>query len=106
MITIEQLITRIEQRQPVLNKGELSAAQLCLNLDGVGNLTTANPQQLSCLANPHYLPSLANSQAGAVLTTAEHRDTVAKNAVALVVAAPDLADGSHSHLFVDDPSPN
>ena len=99
MITIEQLITRIEQRQPVLNKGELSAAQLCLNLDGVGNLTTANPQQLSFLANPHYLPSLANSQAGAVLTTAEHHDKVAKTAVALVVAAPYLAYASASQLF-------
>lgn len=104
MITIEQLITRIEQRQPVLNKGELSAAQLCLNLDGVGNLTTANPQQLSFLANPHYLPSLANSQAGAVLTTAEHHDKVAKTAVALVVAAPYLAYASASQLFAHKPS--
>ena len=104
MITIEQLITRIEQRQPVLNKGELSAAQLCLNLDGVGNLTTANPQQLSFLANPHYLPSLANSQAGAVLTTAEHHDKVAKTAVALVVAVPYLAYASASQLFAHQPS--
>ena len=99
MITIEQLITRIEQRQPVLNKAELSAAQLCLHLDGIGNLTTANPQQLSFLANPHYIPSLASSQAGAVLVTAEHRNEVAKSAVALVVAAPYLAYASASQLF-------
>ncbi|MDX1788357.1 MAG: UDP-3-O-(3-hydroxymyristoyl)glucosamine N-acyltransferase, partial [Psychrobacter sp.] len=94
----------IEQRQPVLNKGELSSAQLCINLDGVGNLTTANPQQLSFLANPHYLPSLANSQAGAVLTTAEHHDKVAKTAVALVVATPYLAYASASQLFAHQPS--
>ena len=99
MITIEQLITRIEQRQPVLNKAELSAAQLCLHLDGIGNLTTANPHQLSFLANPHYIPSLANSQAGAVLTTTEHQDKVGQNTIALVVAAPYLAYASASQLF-------
>ncbi|WP_079692220.1 UDP-3-O-(3-hydroxymyristoyl)glucosamine N-acyltransferase [Psychrobacter sp. DAB_AL43B] len=99
MITIEQLITRIEQRQPVLNKAELSAEQYRLNLDSIGNLTTANRQQLSFLANPHYLSSLANTQAGAVLITEEHRDKVAKNTVVLVVATPYLAYASASQLF-------
>lgn len=99
MTTIEQLITRIEQRQPVLNKDDLSAEQLCLKLDSVGNLTTANSQQLSFLANPHYISSLASSQAGAVLITAEHQDKVAQNTVALVVAAPYLAYASASQLF-------
>ena len=99
MITIEQLITRIEQRQPVLNKAELSAEQLCLKLEGIGNLTTANSQQLSFLANPHYLPSLANSQAGAVLTTSDHQSKVAQNTVVLIVAAPYLAYASASQLF-------
>ena len=99
MITIEQLITRIEQRQPVLNKDDLSAEQLCLRLEGIGNLTTANSQQLSFLANPHYLPSLANSQAGAVLTTSDHQSKVAQNTVALIVAVPYLAYASASQLF-------
>ena len=99
MITIEQLITQIEQRQPVLNKDDLSAEQLCLKLEGIGNLTTANSQQLSFLANPHYLPSLANSQAGAVLTTSDHQSKVAQNTVALIVAAPYLAYASASQLF-------
>lgn len=99
MITIEQLITRIEQRQPVLNKDDLSTEQLCLKLEGIGNLTTANPQQLSFLANPHYLPSLATSQAGAVLTTSEHQGKVAQTTVALIVAAPYLAYASASQLF-------
>ena len=99
MITIEQLITRIEQRQPVLNKDDLSAEQLCLKLEGIGNLTTANSQQLSFLANPHYLPSLATSQAGAVLTTSDHQSKVTQNTVALIVAAPYLAYASASQLF-------
>ncbi|MGO3322040.1 MAG: UDP-3-O-(3-hydroxymyristoyl)glucosamine N-acyltransferase, partial [Psychrobacter faecalis] len=88
-----------EQRQPVLNKDDLSAEQLCLKLEGIGNLTTANSQQLSFLANPHYLPSLANSQAGAVLTTSDHQSKVAQNTVALIVAAPYLAYASASQLF-------
>ena len=99
MITIEQLITRIEQRQPVLNKDDLSSEQLCLKLEGIGNLTTANSQQLSFLANPHYLPSLATSQAGAVLTTSEHQGKVTQDTVALIVAAPYLAYASASQLF-------
>ena len=99
MITIEQLITRIEQRQPILNKDDLSAEQLCLKLEGIGNLTTANSQQLSFLANPHYLPSLATSQAGAVLTTSEHQGKVTQDTVALIVAAPYLAYASASQLF-------
>ena len=99
MITIEQLITRIEQRQPVLNKDDLNDEQLSLKLDGIGNLTTANSQQLSFLANPNYIPSLVSSQAGAVLTTSEHQDKVAQNTVALIVAAPYLAYASASQLF-------
>ena len=99
MITIEQLISQIEQRQPVLNKAELSPEQRRLSLEGIGNLTTANSQQLSFLANPHYLPSLATSQAGAVLTTSEHQGKVAQNTVALIVAAPYLAYASASQLF-------
>ncbi|MBP8032378.1 MAG: UDP-3-O-(3-hydroxymyristoyl)glucosamine N-acyltransferase, partial [Psychrobacter sp.] len=87
------------QRQPILNKDYLSAEQLCLKLEGIGNLTTANSQQLSFLANPHYLPSLATSQAGAVLTTSDHQSKVTQDTVALIVAAPYLAYASASQLF-------
>lgn len=99
MITIEQLITRIEQRQPITNKAEIDADQLSQSLDSVGSLTAANSEQLSFLANPHYVSSLASSQAGAVLVTAEYRDQVPKTAVTLVVASPYLAYASASQLF-------
>ncbi|MGP5644824.1 UDP-3-O-(3-hydroxymyristoyl)glucosamine N-acyltransferase [Psychrobacter celer] len=99
MITIEQLITQIEQRQPVINKAELSAEQLCQQLDGIGSLTTANDTQLSFLADPRYLSSLADSQAGAVLVTANHRQQVPASTLALVVANPYLAYASASQLF-------
>ncbi len=99
MITIEQLITQIEQRQPVLNKAELSAAQLCQSLDGVGSLTNANSTQLSFLADPNYITSLASSQAGVVLVTEKYSEQVPSTSVALVVATPYLAYASGSQLF-------
>lgn len=99
MITIEQLITRIEQRQPIANKAELSAEQLQLTLDSVGSLTTANDAQLSFLADPHYISSLTNTQAAAVFVTAEYRDQVPAASIALIVAAPYLAYASASQLF-------
>ena len=99
MITIEQLISQIEQRQPVLNKAELNTEQYHLSLEGIGNLTTANDQQLSFLSNPHYLTSLANTQARVVLITADHRNEVPKDALALIVANPYLAYASASQIF-------
>ncbi|ALF60445.1 UDP-3-O-(3-hydroxymyristoyl)glucosamine N-acyltransferase [Psychrobacter urativorans] len=102
MITIEQLITRIEQRQPVLNKTELSAEQLSTRLNGVGSLTDADRTQISFLADPHYISSLANSQAGAVLITAAYREQVPATSLALVVATPYLAYASSSQLFAPE----
>ena len=99
MITIEQIITRIEQRQPITNKTEINAEQLRQELDGVGSLTTANHQQLSFLAGARYVSSLASSQAGVVLVTAEYSDQVPASAVVLVVASPYLAYASASQLF-------
>lgn len=99
MITIEQLITRIEQRQPVINRAELTAEQLRQKFSSVGSLTTADHEQLSFLSDPHYISSLAGSRTGAVLITAEYRDQVPQSAVALVVANPYLAYASASQLF-------
>ena len=99
MITIEQLITRIEQRQPIINKAEIDAQQLRQEFNSVGSLITADHEQLSFLADPHYISSLANSDAGAVLVTAEYRDQVPEAAVALVVANPYLAYAGASQLF-------
>ncbi len=99
MITIEQLITRIEQRQPIINKADISAEQLRHSFNSVGSLTTADQKQLSFLADPHYISSLSGSQAGAVLVTQEYRDQVPESALALVVSNPYLAYASASQLF-------
>lgn len=99
MITIEQLITRIEQRQPIINKAEIKAEQLRQEFSSIGSLSHANHQQLSFLADPHYASSLAGSQAGAVLITAEYREQVPEMAIALVVASPYLAYASASQIF-------
>jgi UDP-3-O-[3-hydroxymyristoyl] glucosamine N-acyltransferase len=102
MITIEQLITRIEQRQPVINKTELTAEQLRQEFNSVGSLTTADHKQLSFLADPHYISSLAGSGAGAVLITADYRDQVPQTTVALIVANPYLAYAGASQLFANE----
>lgn len=99
MITIEQLISQIEQRQPVLNKTGLSAAQLCLSLNSVGSLTDAEHTQLTFLADPHYIASLASSRAGAVLVTEQYYEQVPEGSLALVVAMPYLAYASGSQMF-------
>ncbi|MGO1281502.1 MAG: UDP-3-O-(3-hydroxymyristoyl)glucosamine N-acyltransferase [Psychrobacter sp.] len=99
MITIKQIITRIEQHQPVTNKSEINVEQLSQELDGVGSLTTANPQQLSFLSGARYASSLVSTQAGVVLITADYRDQAPDSAVALVVASPYLAYASASQLF-------
>ena len=100
MITIKQLISQIEQRQPVLNKAELTTEQLTLSINGVGSLTDASNTQLSFLADPNYITSLAHSQVGVVLVTEQYRQQVPPTAVALVVASPYLAYASSSQLFV------
>ena len=100
MITIAQLITQIEQRQPVLNKTELSTEQLGVTLTGVGSLTDATAAQLSFLADPHYISSLANSHAGAVLITEQYRDQVPASTVPLIVATPYLGYATASQAFV------
>lgn len=102
MITIEQLITRIEQRQPVINKTELTAEQLRQEFNSVGSLTTADHKQLSFLADPHYISSLAGSGAGAVLITADYRNQVPQTTVALIVANPYLAYAGASQLFANE----
>lgn len=104
MVTIEQLITQIEQRQPVLNKAELSAAQLDYRLNSIGSLTDASNTQLSFLADPQYISSLASSQAGAVLITEKFCSQVPMTTIALVVGTPYLGYASCTQLFVQPPA--
>lgn len=106
MITIEQLITQIEQRQPVMNKTALSAEQLKVKLNSIGSLTNANNSQLSFLADPNYISHLASSQAGAVLVTEKFYTQVPEPSIALVVATPYLAYASASQLFVPKTAAN
>jgi UDP-3-O-[3-hydroxymyristoyl] glucosamine N-acyltransferase len=82
-----------------LNKADCSAEQLAIPVTGVGSLTAADSGQLSFLANPHYISSLASSQAGVLLVTEQFQAQVPATSVALVVASPYLAYASSSQLF-------
>lgn len=99
MITIEQLILQIEQRQPVLNKANLNAALLNKKLSGVGSLSHAKDDEISFLSSAQFEASLANSNAAVILVTPKFEALVPKSSVALVVADPYLAYASSSQLF-------
>lgn len=104
MTTIEQLITKIEQRQPVLNKAELSPEQLSFGVSGIGSLSTATNTQLSFLADPQYISALADSQAGVVLVSEHYAEAIKTPMIALVVATPYLAYASSTQLFAPKPA--
>ena len=99
MTTIDNLITQIEQRQPVLNKAALSSKQLKFRVSGVGSLATASNTQLSFLANPQYISSLEDSQAAVVLVTEQYAKVIQAPTIALIVANPYLAYASSTQLF-------
>lgn len=99
MVTIAQLIDRIEKRQPVLNKVALSAEQLQTAVVGVNPLDKAAADQLSFLANARYKAALATTCAGAVLVEQANSAQVPPSTVTLVVGSPYLAYASSSQLF-------
>lgn len=68
---------------------------------GLGTLLTANPEQLTFLANPKYRPHLASCQAGAVLCTAADAEHL--QVPGLIVKNPYLAFAKLSQLFSTTP---
>lgn len=99
MISVAQLIERIETRQRVLNAATLTTEQLAYQVTGVGALDKAQPQQLSFLADAKYSKTLANSQAGVILLNAKHQSLLPADSIGLLVASPYLAYASCSQLF-------
>lgn len=60
-----------------------------IQVNGVGTIETAKPGQITFLTNVKYKPYLANTQASAVITSAEHADACPGNV--LVVDNPQVA---------------
>ena len=75
---------------------ELRGAADC-QINGMGTLQHAGPDQLAFLANASYRKQLADTKAGAVLLKAEDAEGFAGNC--LVVADPYLAYARLSHQF-------
>lgn len=98
-IGVDTLIARIEKRQPVLNKTELTAVLRQKTVAGVGGLDVATSEQLAFLSNAKYVKALAQTQAAVVLIPEDQQENVPADSVALVVAAPYLAYASCSQLF-------
>lgn len=59
-----------------------------LRLRSIAPLDAASPDDVSFLDNPHYLPNLAATRAGAVLVGAKYADRVPSTSLALVVKEP------------------
>lgn len=66
-------------------------------VEGLATLNDATSGQLSFFANPRYLESLRNTQAGAVLVSPEHADSAPCSA--LVMSNPYLGYASVSQYF-------
>lgn len=103
MITLDNLISQIERRQPVLNKSQLDAKALNQRILGLGSLSHANKDEISFLSSAQFESSLAGSQAAAILVMPKHEALVPKSSTALLVESPYLAYASVSQLFAPQP---
>lgn len=99
MVTIAKLIEKIETRQPVMNKLELTGSALALQMQGFARLDKANSKQIGFLAQAKYAGTLAQSKAGVAIVPDSIKQEVPQNTVALVVSSPYLAYASCSQLF-------
>ncbi|MBS9779625.1 MAG: UDP-3-O-(3-hydroxymyristoyl)glucosamine N-acyltransferase [Moraxellaceae bacterium] len=108
MITVQQLIEKIETRQNVLNKNDLSEFQLASKIHKISSLEQADKQSLSFLAQDKYLSELADSQVGVILITQDKLSYLKdkSDCIALVVQSPYLAYASCSQLFDKTISPS
>lgn len=98
-VSLTDVITSIEARQPILNQKQLTEAQLQTQLTGMGSLDQASDSQLSFLADKAYLSVLSETKAAVVLVSADHADQVPNNAIAVIVSSPYVAYASATHLF-------
>lgn len=105
MVELSQLITAIELCQTVLNKSDLAGATC--QVSRVADLAVADSESLAFLAKGHYLPELANTQAGVVLISEKfaHELPVLPNTVMIIVKDAYLAYASVSGLFAYQTTP-
>lgn len=107
-VSLADVISVIETRQAVLNKDDLTAAELQVQLTGIGNLINASQTQLSFLSDKSYVSSLSATKAAVVLVSDEPDtiEQVPNNVVALVVNSPYVAYASVTHIFDPLNNPN
>lgn len=98
-VSLADVISVIEARQPILNRDDLDTAQLHKPLTGIASLSKANPEQLSFLSDKAYAATLAETQAAVVLVSSDSVDQVPNSSIAVVVGSPYTAYASVTHLF-------
>lgn len=98
-VSLAEVITAIEARQPIINQQQLTEAQLQIPLTGIGSLDQASSSQLSFLADKAYASVLPQTKAAVVLVAADYADQVPDSSTAVIVSAPYVAYASITHLF-------
>ncbi|HIQ40206.1 MAG TPA: UDP-3-O-(3-hydroxymyristoyl)glucosamine N-acyltransferase [Sulfurivirga caldicuralii] len=86
-IRLDQLCQTLEEE----GVSVLSCPDQAIELSSVATLSSAQPDQLSFLANERYMAQLKTTRAGAVLVTAQHADQVPSGTLAIVVDDPYFA---------------
>lgn len=100
-IRLDQLCQMLEQE----GVGVLSCPDQAIELSSVATLSSAQPDQLSFLANDRYAGQLKTTQAGAVLVKDRHVDQVPPGTVAIVVDDPYYAYAIAAALLHLAPKP-
>lgn len=98
-VSLAEVLTAIEARQPILIQQPLTEAQLQTQLTGIGSLDQASDSQLSFLADQAYASALSETKAAVVLVSAAHAEQVPESSTAIIVSSPYMAYASATHLF-------
>lgn len=98
-VSLADIISVIETRQPVLNHNDLDETQLQTQLLGIASLTAADETELSFLSDKAYASALPETRAAVVLVTNDNVDQVPNSSIAIVVNLPYVAYASVTHLF-------
>ena len=98
-VSLADIISVIETRQPVLNRKDLNDVQLQTQVMGIASLTTANQTELSFLSDKAYAPTLPETRAAVVLVSNDNVQQVPNSSIAIVVNSPYVAYASVTHLF-------
>lgn len=104
-ISLADLVNKLQE----LGETVINSEQILANTDNhftkittIAPIDTANPQNLTFLANPHYQKLLATTQATAILIQENLADKCPSTCQPIIVKSPYLAYAKLSQIFVEN----